>query len=364
MTLILLSERWSDDNVAHDYLLRTITHTCGSIDVQIKSAARKLVEILDRVLLDEQTIIVAAEGQEFATAAKVAATWMGTTITHRGNLLMPSCAELYDDNSFLLIKDGVQISFLRLTSDTLLSAPIIQQTPPPSACLHIFHRTKSSLEVLIEPLAAASDIEWDIIPTSGGWLRLKAISRRFGNLSLFLSSLHKLLPGQIIQAQDLWAYAVETLAKNQKRVGLSESCTGGLIASMFTAIPGSSAVFDGSVVTYANWTKESWIGVLPQTLTEHGAVSKETVQEMLAGTLRTCQSDYAIAVSGIAGPSGGTPQKPVGTVWIGAKAKEREPVIEPFLFVGDRQAIREQAAHHALRLLFECDPALFFAKNT
>jgi nicotinamide-nucleotide amidase len=106
------------------------------------------------------------------------------------------------------------------------------------------------------------------------------------------------------------------LLEQHKTVGTAESCTGGQIASQITAIPGSSAYFRGSVVTYANEMKMKLLGVKETTLHQHGAVSEETVREMAAGALQLLETDYVIAVSGIMGPDGGTPEKPVGTVWI------------------------------------------------
>ncbi|AWO00245.1 damage-inducible protein CinA [Chitinophaga alhagiae] len=105
------------------------------------------------------------------------------------------------------------------------------------------------------------------------------------------------------------------------RLGTAESCTGGKIASMVTAVPGSSAWFNGSVVSYANETKMNVLGVRAATLEQYGAVSEETVKEMAAGALEVLRADCVIAVSGIMGPDGGSPEKPVGTVWIAVGGK-------------------------------------------
>ena len=113
------------------------------------------------------------------------------------------------------------------------------------------------------------------------------------------------------------AEAVINLARDQgKRITCAESCTGGMIASLITQIAGSSDVFPGGFVTYSNELKASVLGVTEETLTNHGAVSRDTVIEMVRGALREASADLAVAVSGIAGPGGGTPEKPVGTVWI------------------------------------------------
>jgi len=128
----------------------------------------------------------------------------------------------------------------------------------------------------------------------------------------------------------------------------AESCTGGMIAKRCTDRPGSSAWFFGGFVTYANAAKMRWLGVGAETLRLHGAVSEQTVREMAAGALRHSEAQVAVAVSGIAGPSGGTADKPVGTVWIGWATLAGVTEAQRFHFDGDRAAIREKAARAAL----------------
>lgn len=115
----------------------------------------------------------------------------------------------------------------------------------------------------------------------------------------------------------------EILMKRGKTMATAESCTGGYIAHLITSIPGSSAYFQGSVVSYANSIKEGLLHVSSQTLSTHGAVSEETVKQMVAGVLKETNSDFALATSGIMGPTGGTAEKPVGTVWIAAGDREK-----------------------------------------
>jgi len=127
----------------------------------------------------------------------------------------------------------------------------------------------------------------------------------------------------------------------------AESCTGGLIASQLTELPGSSEWFVGGVVAYANSVKQSLLGVPEETLAAHGAVSRETVLAMASGAALRLGAQCAVAVSGIAGPTGGTPEKPLGTVWIawfvdGALSAER------FQFPGDRQGVRRATALAAI----------------
>lgn len=139
-----------------------------------------------------------------------------------------------------------------------------------------------------------------------------------------------------------------TLRARGWRVATAESCTGGWIAKTITDLPGSSEVFDAGVVTYGNAAKQSLLGVRAQTLARHGAVSRECAAEMVAGALARYGADAAIAVTGIAGPSGGSPDKPVGTVWIGWQCRDDAPQAALFHFAGDREAIRRQTVAAAL----------------
>src|SRR5215469_2141077 len=128
----------------------------------------------------------------------------------------------------------------------------------------------------------------------------------------------------------------------------AESCTGGWIAKTLTDLPGSSAWFDAGVVTYSYEAKEALLGVNPRTLERTGAVSEETALEMVSGALARFGAGMAVAVTGIAGPSGGTEDKPVGTVWVGWKRRGGYAYAKRFYFEGDREAVRRQTVAAAL----------------
>ena len=133
------------------------------------------------------------------------------------------------------------------------------------------------------------------------------------------------------------------------RLVTAESCTGGWIAQCVTDIAGSSGWFDRGFVTYSNAAKVDMLGVDPGLIETQGAVSEAVVRAMVAGALRHSQARIAVAVSGIAGPSGGTPDKPVGTVWLCWQRTGRDAVTQRECFPGDRYAVRRQAVILALR---------------
>jgi len=146
--------------------------------------------------------------------------------------------------------------------------------------------------------------------------------------------------------------AVVKLLKEKKRtVATAESCTGGTIASLITSIVGSSEVFNGGIVSYANEAKKDILEVKNETLTSVGAVSEETVTQMAVGACKKLKTDYAVATSGIMGPDGGTPEKPLGTVWIAVANKEGKVKAQKFNFRFDRGRNVELTVHTALNTL-------------
>lgn len=150
-------------------------------------------------------------------------------------------------------------------------------------------------------------------------------------------------------AQDLGAL----LSARKQWLAVAESCTGGLVAQCITEVPGSSGWFERGVVTYSNRAKQDLLGVSPDTLEQHGAVSRETAEAMARGLLVMAPVDWTVALTGIAGPGGGSPEKPVGLVWL-AWARRHGPVESAHRkFSGSRAEIREAAAQAALQGLLE-----------
>ncbi|MEZ5825322.1 MAG: CinA family protein [Geminicoccaceae bacterium] len=146
---------------------------------------------------------------------------------------------------------------------------------------------------------------------------------------------------------------VETCIQKNLVLASAESCTGGLIAATITDIAGSSAVFDRSFVTYSNEAKMAMLGVRAATLEAHGAVSRQTAVEMAEGALLHSNADITVSVTGIAGPAGGSEDKPVGLVHFGCARRDGLVAFEHHRFPGDRRQVREAAVNRALALLLE-----------
>ena len=151
------------------------------------------------------------------------------------------------------------------------------------------------------------------------------------------------------ELRDLAVRTGTRLRESRHMLVTAESCTGGWIAKVVTDVAGSSEWFDCGMAVYSYEAKQALLGVRPQTLQEHGAVSRETAVEMVSGALVHSGATLAVAVTGIAGPGGGTAEKPVGTVWIAWKRRGGYPEAEVFAFSGDRGAARRQTVAEALQ---------------
>ena len=149
------------------------------------------------------------------------------------------------------------------------------------------------------------------------------------------------------------AEIVTSLKQSGMRICCAESCTGGMIAAAITDIAGSSATFSRGFVTYSNQAKISMLGVKPETLNLYGAVSAQTVSEMASGAITASEdeADFAVAVSGIAGPDGGTVEKPVGLVYICVLKKGEIGRVSRYVFGGDRQSVRTQTVENAFKTI-------------
>lgn len=142
------------------------------------------------------------------------------------------------------------------------------------------------------------------------------------------------------------------LEKRGLKLSTAESCTGGLVSHRITNMAGSSAYFTGGVIAYSYEAKAELLGVLWETLNSHGAVSRETVLEMARGARKLFDADIALSVSGIAGPAGGTPEKPVGTTWIGLSTSSGEWA-RHFLWDGDREQNKQYSSEAALQFIID-----------
>ena len=154
-----------------------------------------------------------------------------------------------------------------------------------------------------------------------------------------------------IDDQSIAEVVVERLITAGETLAVAESCTGGFLGHHITNVPGASAIFAGGVLTYSNAMKQKLLGVSESTLAEHGAVSKSVAIEMVEGALKVSGADHALSITGIAGPGGGTPDKPVGTVWLGVASRGGRPLAIRKFHPYDRETFKHATVHQALELL-------------
>ncbi|GHV08099.1 hypothetical protein AGMMS50229_15990 [Campylobacterota bacterium] len=210
--------------------------------------------------------------------------------------------------------------------------------------LNLFGIDPASAIQLTAAIAKKYGAEVGVRRHCGGWSVIVSSSE------LFLREAESCLYPMAFLADNPAKWAVETLAQRKETITFAESCTGGALAARFVSVAGASSVLEGSLVTYSNRLKQAWLGVDGATLERFGAVSEPCVLQMATGAIARTGATRALAISGIAGPNGGTIAKPVGTVFVGY-ADAGVQFAEELRLVGSRQAVQRQAVFNAMRLL-------------
>ncbi|WP_303917653.1 competence/damage-inducible protein A [Draconibacterium sediminis] len=251
------------------------------------------------------------------------------------------------DDTIFVSMPGVPFEMKYLVEFELL--PRLRETGRTKA---IFHKTVLTQGVP-ESMLAERIADWeDALPTHiklaylpnpmAVRLRLSAIGYNVESLKSDVESEIEKLKNIIPEA--IYGYDLETMAEvigrelvqQNKKLAVAESCTGGYISHLITSVAGSSAYYNGSVTSYSNEMKEQLLGVSRENLDKYGAVSEQVAREMVEGVKRVMNADYAVATTGIAGPTGGTEEKPVGTVWIAVSGPEKT-LVKKYTFVGDQR---------------------------
>jgi len=295
----------------------------------------RYIDTFDIEFKPAQETLIVTNKKTYPLVARILANLTGQQLVVKDDFLIPENAK-YTKNSFLI--DFIYPINVILLEDKV---PEIFIITPEYESINIFKFDKDTAMMFLEPIFNAHKLNYTVIENEGGFVEIITESLE----DIVKKEILNVLPTVIFG--DIFEHIVNNLPP--KKITFAESCTGGLIASSLTKISGSSNCFDGSVVTYANRIKHEWLGVEELTLEKYGAVSEQTVKEMLLGAIEISKADYALAVSGIAGPTGGTPAKPVGTVFIGV-ADRKTLKVEEFHFKGDRNYIQYQAMMNAIRM--------------
>jgi len=264
------------------------------------------------------------------------------------------------NNSYLISMPGVPCEMQYITETYLV--PFVKEK---FRINNIFHKTLLCSGIAESVLAEMLEDLEDSMPNYMKLAYLPALGFIRLRLSIYdykpeyqvavdkvLGEIRKLIGNKILAEEDLKPEIIigNILKSQNKTICTAESCTGGRIASLLTSVPGSSQYFYGSVVSYDNSVKRNLLGVSSEDLESYGAVSQQVVEQMAKGALELLKTDYAVSVSGIAGPDGGTSEKPVGTVWIAVASKEKI-LSKKVQFFNDREINIRRATNTALAMM-------------
>ncbi len=353
-TVLIVGEKFRYSNDFLEYLKRKIYAKLTKVDdfLFIKENDPNILGELENHIAKSSNIIIAASKTNFALIGKMLSTHLSDTLVARGDMLIPSRCIEYQNGSYLVAVQNKLINVLRVDTATDIP-PIILSEKIKLQKAFILGEDEESARVLITPIATASDITVTIYKNPSGYIEVIAEEKKYGKLENFLARLRKLFGPKIVIADSLEEFLIEQLKIKNEKVAVVESCTGGMLSYRFVRISGASDVFIGALTTYANEAKVSWLGVNESDIKTHGAVSEFTVSQMLDGALKISGADYVAAISGIAGPNGGSEEKPVGLVYIGVQHIDGAKYIERKVFFGDRELIQSSAANYALKMLCE-----------
>ena len=218
--------------------------------------------------------------------------------------------------------------------------------------LNLFGIEAEDSLILLSGVVDRFDIDIKTTKHLGGFDTLKISSNNKKCIDGFIKEIDTFLFGRVIDSENVVEYIVNRLKDKNQTITFAESCTGGLLASIFTKVAGVSAVFNGSFVVYSNDIKSKLLGVDKQLIDNYGAVSSYVANDMAYKAKKKLNATYSIAISGIAGPSGGTVEKPVGTVYISV-ATPNGIFNERLFLKGSREHIQLLSAYNAIRLFIE-----------
>ncbi len=342
------------------YILRSIKEKLSSIDSisYFEESDKDLFLHLETLLKHESKLIVVTTKSTFTIVGKLLSTVTADNQILKNGMLIPSRAGVLENGSYLLSHNTSEINVI-LATEGKSFPPILIDDESRQAIIHLFNEELSSAQTLLEPLAQNFDVRVEFSQLIEGWVKIRIHARRHGNLSQFIASAKGLMHHKVIAASNIAAYIIEKLSTHRRKLSFAESCSGGSLAHFFTAHSGASNVFEGSLITYSNTLKANWLAVDDASIEAFGAVSGEVVLQMSEGAMNVSFADYTLAISGVAGPTGGTDAKPVGTVYISARSKTSVHT-ERFHFEGDRNYIQEQSVLMAVKMLLNVDRELFF----
>jgi len=358
--LLFIGNKFVYNKALREYIMRKVEQNCEYISsiTHFKEGENTLFLYLEEYLNTQSQLIVVTTKNNFSTVGKVISTVTGDNQVLKENMLIPSNSEIYKDSSYLLefkesIVNVIAMDEMKKMPDILISSDLNKEI------VNLFDEDRESALALLNPVAQTYDVNLEVVTIVEGWLQLQVQSKKYGNISNFIESSKQLLPQKLIVKENIITHIIETLDEAGRKISFAESCTGGLLSYYFTSHNGASKILDGALITYSNDLKDNWIAVEEKLFEEYGAVSAQVVEQMSEGAMNVSDADYTIAISGIAGDTGGTDEKPVGTVFIGVRTSSQHKEFRLQLS-GDRNYVQHQSALFAIKLLVTIDKEIFF----
>ncbi len=358
--LLFIGNKFIYNSTLKEYVIRKVEEKCDFIAsiTYFKEADNSLFLYLEELLHSSKKIIIVTTKNNFSTIGKLISTVTSDNQVLKDGMLIPSKVKLFHKETYLLEFENSLFNVISM--DEMKKIPeILIEDEKNTETINIFNEDRDTALVLLNPLAQTYDVSLEVITLTDGWLQVEIKSKKYGNISNFISSAKQLLPRKLIKKANVIEHIIEVLSQNNKKVSFAESCTGGLLSYYFTKNNGASKILDGSLVTYSNELKDNWLAVEHNALEEYGAVSSEVVAQMSEGAINVSSADYSLSISGIAGDGGGTELKPVGTVYIGVRSKSehRETLLN---LNGDRNYVQHQSVLEAIKMLVTIDKDVFF----
>ena len=360
LDVLFIGNKFRNNEPLRSYALRNIEKSLGFVDSvsYYKESDNALFLYLEELLQTKSRFLIITSKQNFSTIGKLLCTITADNQVLKDGMLIPQGATIYDEGTYLLEYKSTYVNVMHLDEGQKMPQ-ILLSDDMAHAFVHIFEEKIEDLQTILNPLAQTYDVTLEMTYYVDEWVCVNISSNKYGDISKFIHAAKKLLPKKLIASSNVIEYIIDRLSHKGKKVTFAESCTGGLLAYYFTKHNGASKILDGSLVTYSNALKENWLAVSEEILVENGAVSSAVVAEMSEGALNVSQADYALSISGIAGDTGGTKEKPVGTVYIGVRSKTHHEE-RHFLFAGDRNYVQHQSALMAIKMLILLDRETFF----
>ncbi len=358
--LVFIDDSLHLHNTFVSYICSKIKQKTDHIDSInfIKKADDDIISVLEFLISEHSNVFLITQS-EFSFVSKMIATICRDSLILKKGLLIPMKSTQFTKESFLIKKGKTDINVLCVDPfKELPSFWVSSQIKPLS-----FYLFSSKEQKRIESFIKQLEMSYEKVELVKGLFFYKT----YGIHQSQKESLEKMfdlyISNTILIGDDLSQIITQRLIEENMTISCAESCTGGMLASEIVKNSGVSSIFKGSVVTYANEIKEELVNVKQSTLKRYGAVSSSCVKEMLEGVTQKFDADFAMAVSGVAGPTGGTVQKPVGTVYVGAKSRGFDIKVQKLSLKGDRTYIRKQSVIWALKLLVESNFEFFFKKT-